>query len=385
MVASGADRRADGPDGLTRPPVLVVLGGGPAQRHAIDAAAQLGVRTVVLDADPRLADAPVSSEDTDGVRRVAREVGAAGLIAPGTDWPVRIGAYVAEDLDLPHPISVATAVVATNKIAQRARLDEAGVPQPAWSGERPPTFPCVVKPSDRQGQRGLSFVSDETRLEGAERRARAASRSGRVIYEERVRGPEVTVNAFSAGGRFMPVAVTDRDHFPQAPGVAHRHVYPSARGAGEAAAAAGQAAAALGIADGPSYAQLILAEDGPRVIEVAARLGGGHDSELCRTAVGIDLAAAAVQAALGRPVDPAALVPEPRSAAVIEFLAAPPGRLLRAEGPPDVVFYHQPGHIYEPLLTGPDRAGYVLALGSDRDAALAAARRAVASVTFVTV
>ena len=35
-------------------------------------------------------------------------------------------------------------------------------------------------------------------------------------------------------------------------------------------------------------------------MEVAARLGGGHDAELCAAALGVDLSAAAVRAALGR-------------------------------------------------------------------------------------
>ena len=38
----------------------------------------------------------------------------------------------------------------------------------------------------------------------------------------------------------------------------------------------------MGIADGPSYTQVLVAEEGAGVGEVAARLGGGHDAELCR-------------------------------------------------------------------------------------------------------
>jgi len=49
-----------------------VLGGGPSQRHAIDAAHALGVRTVVCDSNPARADVAVSSEDLVGVVDVAR-------------------------------------------------------------------------------------------------------------------------------------------------------------------------------------------------------------------------------------------------------------------------------------------------------------------------
>ena len=222
---------------MTEAPTLVVLGGGPAQRHAIDAAHALGVRTLVCDSDPGVGDIPVSSEDTDGVRAAAE--GAAGVIAPGTDWPVRVAAAVARDLGLPHPISPDVAGVATDKIAQRRALDAAGVPQPAWSTAGPPAYPCVVKAPDRQGQRAMSILADPADLAAAAGRAAAESRSGRVLYEAFVPGPEVTVNGFTADGRAIVAAVNDRVHFTDAPGVAQRHVYPPGRdpsGAAETAA-----------------------------------------------------------------------------------------------------------------------------------------------------
>jgi biotin carboxylase len=198
-----------------------------------------------------------------------------------------------------------------------------------------------------------------------------------------VPGPEVTVNAFSIDGRFLPVAVTDRIHFEGVPGVARRHVYPpAAAGAESVRDVAAAAVAAVGIANGPSYVQLILSADGPRVLEVAARLGGGHDSEICRTAVGVDLAAAAVRAAVGEPVDAASLEPHRNGAAVVEFLAAPPGELVSATGPPEVCFYDRRGHVYGPLRIATDRAGYVLATGRDRAAALRRAAEAVDAVRF---
>jgi biotin carboxylase len=381
MVAGRPGLGADGAGRLTPPRTLVVLGGGPAQRHAIRAAQALGVRTVVCDSDPALGDVAVSSEDAEGVARIARD--ADGLIAPGTDWPVRIAAGVAEELGIPHPVPAAVALVCTDKLAQRARLDEAGVPQPRWSADAPPSYPCVVKAADRQGQRAMTILAGPEGLEDASARAREGSRSGRVIFEEFVPGPEVTVNGFSIDGRFTPVTVTDRVHFEGVPGVARRHVFPAAAdGAETAAAVAERAVAALGITSGPSYVQLILADGGPRVVEVAARLGGGHDSEICRAAVGVDLASAAVRSALGEPVDPAALVPHRNGAAVVEFLAAPPGELVTVTGPPEVCFYDRPGHVYGPLRIATDRAGYVLATGSDRGRALQEAADAVDAVRF---
>jgi biotin carboxylase len=117
-------------------------------------------------------------------------------------------------------------------------------------------------------------------------------------------------------------------------------------------------------------------------VEVAARLGGGHDSELVKLTTGVDLARAAVLAALGRPVALGDVTPAPAGAGVIEFLEAPLGRLVRAAGPPGACFYDAPGHVYGPIRIATDRAGYVVAGGASREEALARAAAAAAAVRF---
>ena len=122
-------------------------------------------------------------------------------------------------------------MLATNKQRQRERLAEAGVPQPRSSvldAGDPVELPCVVKAPDRQGQRGLTLVRERSELARAIEAAREASRSGHVLVEELVEGPEVTVNAFSVGGEFHPLTVTDRlTAEPPAFGVALAHVWPA--------------------------------------------------------------------------------------------------------------------------------------------------------------
>jgi biotin carboxylase len=172
--------------------------------------------------------------------------------------------------------------------------------------------------------------------------------------------------------------------------VALAHVWPSRHADEETIEAARLAAAALGIANGPTYTQVRLGWDGPRVIELAARLGGGHDAELCRAALGVDLNALALAAALGEPLEPPR--PEPQvGGAVTRFLVPPEGRLVAvggeaearaAEGVLDVRLYRSPGHEFGPLRTGSDRAGAVLAVGDGRDEALARARRAADLIRF---
>src|SRR5581483_9797534 len=99
-------------------------------------------------------------------------------------------------------------------------------------------FPCVVKAPDLQGQRGLALVRDPAQLGEAFAAAREAARSSVVVVEELVDGRELTVNAFSVGGRFHPLTVTDRVLAePPAFGVALAHVWRSSLDPGTVGAA----------------------------------------------------------------------------------------------------------------------------------------------------
>jgi biotin carboxylase len=331
--------------------------------------------------------------DEDGVERTARRVGAAGLLAPGTDRPVRLAARVAARLGLPHPISPELAERATDKLLQRAAFAEAGVPQPphrvdSVEGLRPP---LAIKAADGWGQRGLTLLRDVAEAPAALAEAQAASPSGRALVEELVDGQEITVNAFHVDGRFVPLTVTDRER-ALAFGVATAHLYPAARGAVEATAAAEAACAALGLRQGPSYTQVVMGPDGPAVMEVAARLGGGQDAELCHAALGVDLAALAVRSALGETPSADELRVTQERPALVRFLIGEPGVVERVEGLDeaaavpgvlDVLSYRGPADTIEPLRVGADRVGFVLAVGESRAGAEAAAAEAARLVRFV--
>lgn len=337
----------------------------------------------------------VSAENEPAIGMLARAEDVHGIIAPGIDWPVAIAARVAARFDLPHPISPETASLCVSKQRQRERLDEAGVPQPRWQLATEPedlSVPCVVKPPDRQGQKGLTLVREPSELAAAVELAVAESRAACALVEELVEGPEVTVNAFSAGGEFHALTVTDR-LTADAPafGVALAHAWPSEHDVAGAVDAARAAADALGVTDGATYTQVRLSSAGPQVMELAARLGGGHDAEVCREALGIDLNGLALAAALGEETD----VPEPQPAggACVRFLVPPEGELLEVDGVGeakavdgvvDARVYRRPGWVFGPFRRGADRAGFVLARGESRDDALARADRAAALIRFET-
>jgi biotin carboxylase len=134
-------------------------------------------------------------------------------------------------------------------------------------------------------------------------------------------------------------------------------------------------------------------------MEVAARLGGGHDAELVRAVTGIDLAALAVAFALGETASVDNVLDaivgtrlEHETGACVRFLVAPKGTLraiegvVRAEQLPGIEWvriYRREGDTIGPLRSGADRAGAILAIGSTRGDALERADGAATLVDFV--
>ena len=176
------------------------------------------------------------------------------------------------------------------------------------------------------------------------------------------------MSGFCRQGVFHALTVSDR--LPLAT------VWESEHGDGVPAVAA-QAVEVLGIREGPAVVQLRIGPDGPRVLELAARIGGGHDAELCEAALGIDLNALALSAALGEDIEPWRLEPRWREGgACIRFLdgEGEAQRLEKAEAVPGVEWVRVYG--------GSDRAGAVLAIGGSPAEALERATRAAECVRF---
>ena len=394
---------------------LLVLGAGPAQLGVLAAARAADLTVVAADRDPsapgfRYADrrAIVSIEDEQAIERLARAEQVDGVIAPGTDHAVAIAARVALRLGLPHPLTPETAQVAVSRQKQRERLAEAGIPQPrsivcrslaeVTRAAEELGYPVVVEAPDRAGERGVGLARDRDTLAAAAADALADARGEYCLVEELVGGRIVTVNAFSLRGRFVPLTITDREQAsPSAFGVPLAQLWPATLDPAEVGTAVEIAAAsarAVGVELGPTTTQVLLGEDGPLLAKLSARVGGGHDAELCRVALGVDLNSLAVTLALGGDVHPQSLaVTSGVEAACVRFLVAPAGELqdvrgleeaYELEGVRGIRVYRKAGHVFHELRRASDRAGAVLATGDTPAEALLHADRAAARIRFVT-
>ena len=392
---------------------VLFVGAGRHQRGAILRAQELGLRVAAVDRNP---DAPglqvadiaraVDFADVDAVIKATARLRLDGVLTVSADRAVPVVAAVAEARGLPG-IGVHTAHLMTHKVAMRARLADAGVPQPRFAAVRGLSerhraaaevgFPAVLKPADSGGQRGVFRVDSLDDVERHLHEALVASPTGEAILEEFVDGTEMNGIVLARNGETIPLTLSDRLRPPGIGfGVGWIHVYPATiYGAQleEAEEVARRTVTALGLRTGIAFPQLIAAPDGRVVVvECAARIPGGQMADLVRHAVGVDLVEVQIRMALGEELPDELVRPRFAQPLAIRFFTAQPGPLpvgrVRRIGPLDKVLafpgvvqadvYLQVGETIRPVRLDGDRRGYVIAVAETNlealDRAEAAAR-----------
>jgi biotin carboxylase len=314
---------------------------------------------------------------------------------------------VASALGLPG-LDPDAAARANSKVEMRQAFRSCGVPAPrfiavndlpaAQSALAELGLPVVVKPVDNAAQRGVRRVDDPAELPTALAEARQFSRPGTVLLEQCIDGPEITVSSFTLQGKFHAVLVADRyTNQPPYLGIALAHVYPSQWAEPcwqQVLERTRRGLDALGIDRGPAYTQLRIDQDGPKIMEIGARIGGGRETELMAFLGGPDWMSAQIKLALGQTLRAADVVlPEiARSqAGVVEFIFGPPGQVKAVSGVDQaakmpgvrrVIVRAAPGVRIPPRTNAEARQGYLIALGASRNQALARAGAAAACISI---
>jgi biotin carboxylase len=232
-------------------------------------------------------------------------------------------AQVAEVLGLPFH-SFETSVALTDKAAQRKALKIAGleVPKcfvisPSQSDEEIAAiagavgWPAVLKPRAAQGSRYTFFVKDGRELESF-LQVLGAHRPDMVLeeylHDDSTRTSEpfanyVSVESVVAQSVISHLALTGR--FPLAENFRETGFFiPAALNDADqesALALATSAIEALGVTTGCLHTEIKFTPDGPRVIEVNGRVGGGVP-EMLHRAAGLPLIELTLRLALGEPI-----------------------------------------------------------------------------------
>ena len=382
---------------------VLVIGASILQLPAILKAKEMGLEVAVADFNPNAIGIEyadhffnASTIDQNAICEVAKEYKPDGIMTLATDMPMRSVAASTHELGLVG-ISMDTAIKATDKGEMIKAFKEHGVSSPWFyiineeseliQVKKDMTYPCIVKPTDNAGSRGVVLVNSENELLNAYKYSKEQSRQGGVIVEEYMQGMEVSVEVMVVDKDVHILAITDKmttgaPHF-----VETGHNQPSRiseEKQNEIRNLAASAVRAVGIDNGPAHVEIMLTTDGPKMIELGARMGGDCiTTHLVPLSTGIDMVKATISLCLGEEPD---LVHKFHKGSAIRFIKAANGTIKQIEGREnaqrvpgvkEVFFTKGVGDQSGEIQSSVDRVGYVIAQGNSYQEAVEACEKAL--------
>ena len=393
------------PEATSRPKLLFVHSGSPKKRLTFEAAAALGSEIYLLNPEPNWA-VPLAREFHATADRSLPEVlelaadlhARAGLDGVVTFWEedVPSAAAIARRLGL-RGNSPEAALNSRSKLRMRQALADDGVPVPAFAAvtDRPSLLeacrevglPAVLKPEWGADSEWVTRVSTVAEALEAYERCRQLVRvqssvypypPARFILEGYLPGPEVSVEGVVQEGRVTLYAIIDKARMAEPTFIERGESTPSRLPLEVQHAIRDmvcRGVAALGLTHSGIHAEVRLTPQGPRLVEIGARMGGDCIHALVKRVYGIGLAEENIRVALGLPVH--AEAPATGCALSTTLVPERPGRVvLREEVRPrrtrnliEVVLTKQPGETVLLPPDGYDNLAWISVWGKDYRAA----------------
>ena len=365
---------------------LLIIGASILQLPAIKKAKALGHYVAVADFNPNAVGIPYADEfynastiDVEAICKVAEEFNPDGIMTLATDMPMRSIAAATSRLGLPG-ISMDTAIKSTDKGEMIKAFKAHNVESPWFyiiediesliTLLPSLTYPCILKPTDNSGSRGVVLVNSEDEMMDAYQYSVSQSRGGSVILEEYMTGPEVSVEVMVIDGEPYVLQVTDKLTTGVPYFVEMGHSQPSmlpAEDVEKIKDLAYRAVKSVGISCGPSHVEIKLTPTGPKMVELGARMGGDCiTSHLLPLSTGIDMIKATIDVALGLTPD---ITPTLCKGSAIRFFDAPCGIVSAIEcveeaktvdGVQEIAITKNIGDEVKEIRSSLDRCGFVI-------------------------
>lgn len=300
---------------------LMILGGSNAQMPAIMRAKELGYRVITCDYLP---DNPghaysdhyenISTIDSESVLAYAQHENIDGIIAYASDPSAITAAYVSEEMSLVGMGYESTKLFCEKDLFRQFQR-RSGFNYPEFvcvsniedAGAIPDDFfPCIVKPVDLSGSKGVARVSDRDALDIAVEDALKMSRCGRAIVEKYIQSPycQLHGDGLVEGGEVVFLALGDQRFKNSVPIGSSLPSTIDPRLMQRAEEAVREHVRRGGLQDGGINAEVRIAEDGgPYVIEIGPRTGGNYVPQLMELATGYDEMTNSLRQAMGERIE----------------------------------------------------------------------------------
>lgn len=389
---------------------ILILGASILQLPAIKKAKEMGLYVIVVDMNPKAVGKDycdifevVSTLDKERVLEVSIKYNIDGIFTVASDRPLSTIAYVSDKLKIPG-ISRKAVENVTNKHCMRSVLKLNNVPIPEFASftefsQIPKNFltsdiKYIVKPVDNSGSRGVSLIdfNDLELSKIAFNRGIKNSNQGRVIIEEFMEGNEVSVEAVTIDNETRVIAITDKITTGSPYFVEMGHSQPtqlSFKIVEDIIKITKQSLKALQINNSPSHTEIIITKNGPKIVEVGARLGGDNiTTHLVPLSTNVDMLKISILLAIG--TSPDNFVISKKGSAIKYFhckkgifkgvLNIPEAQEI--EGIEEIHINKVFGENITNIESSNDRLGYVIASGDDVYHALKSCDEVISMLKF---
>lgn len=392
---------------------ILIMGAGASEIPAIQKAKEMGLKVILVDRNekapgfkqPDIIKEVHSIADKEGVLKIAERHQVDGIVT-FVDSGVRSVAYVAKRLHLPG-LSEESAYMGTNKIAMRRRLQECGVPIPKFTVIRTREEmrkavlefekKCVIKVPDSAGSNGIYLVKDTTDskdIDYAFDYCMGATEAGELLIEELMIGPEICAETISSGGKVYVAQITDQLQKSPPYFTDCGYSQPSMlddKIQGKIRQIAIDANLALGNVNGSSCTEMIVTEEGPKVVELGLRLAADFmTTKMVPLSTGINMAEAVIKIALGEHVE---IKPTINKGSCVRYFIKERIGIIKdvvgieeakkIDGIDEVGILKGIGEEAKPLRRSADRLGYVITQGDSAMDAIKKAEKALDLIDFI--
>lgn len=302
---------------------ILVVGGGVYQGPLIARISEIGYEAYCIDGNPDAVGFAISAgyENIDVLNQeacleYAKRIGIDAVMTYGATLTLPTVSYIGESLGLP-VLSAETARISKNKYQIKRCLADSGcnstggdILLQSMDEIHRITLPCVIKPSDGSGSKGVSLVHNEQELMPAIQYAFDSARYSEIYAERFIPGDEYSVEAFVAHGKVYIYAIV-KTTFETLPGgeISYGHRTPAGISTATECAIADEvkkAIHALGITMGSVNFDVIVSSDDhkPYIIDCGIRVGQNLiASHMVPLSCGVSIIDNTIALALGEKTD----------------------------------------------------------------------------------
>lgn len=300
---------------------LAIIGANEFQLELIIKAKEKGYETHVFawkagDVGEVEADYfyPISITDKEAILEQCEIIGIDGIASIASDLAIITVDFIANELNLVGN-SCECSSLTTNKYLMREALGNENLPIPNFQLFSSITdvevdrfsLPCIVKPIDRSGSRGITLISSFKDLSTATIKSQECSFVDDVLIEEFINGREFSIESISRSGEHRILQITEKFTTGSPCFIERGHLTPARISENEVtliSKVVTKALSCLKVKNGAAHSEIKLNSNGEvKIIEIGARMGGDFiGSHLVKISTGFDFTGAVIDIAVNKEI-----------------------------------------------------------------------------------